>query len=41
MNWREVAVAVLSEGEEAVADLFYQLGCTCVILSEVASCESV
>lgn len=27
MNWREVAVTVSSEGEEAVADLFYQLGC--------------
>jgi ribosomal protein L11 methyltransferase len=27
MNWREVAVTVSSEGEEAVADFFYQLGC--------------
>lgn len=27
MNWREVAVTVSSAGEEAVADLFYQLGC--------------
>lgn len=27
MNWREVAVTVSSEGEEVVADLFYQLGC--------------
>lgn len=27
MNWREVAVTVSSEGEEAVADLFYQIGC--------------
>lgn len=27
MYWREVAVTVSSEGEEAVADLFYQLGC--------------
>jgi ribosomal protein L11 methyltransferase len=27
MDWREVAVTVSSEGEEAVADLFYQLGC--------------
>ncbi|MHB8075440.1 50S ribosomal protein L11 methyltransferase [Desulfosporosinus fructosivorans] len=27
MNWREVAVTVSSVGEEAVADLFYQLGC--------------
>lgn len=27
MNWREVAVTVSSEGEEAVADLFYQMGC--------------
>ncbi|HWQ41120.1 MAG TPA: 50S ribosomal protein L11 methyltransferase [Desulfosporosinus sp.] len=26
MDWREVAVTVSSEGEEAVADLFYQLG---------------
>jgi hypothetical protein len=41
MNWRELAVAVLSEGEETVADLFYQFGCTGVILSEVTGCESV
>jgi ribosomal protein L11 methyltransferase len=27
MNWREIAVTVSSAGEEAVADLFYQLGC--------------
>jgi len=27
MDWREVAVTVSSEGEEAVADLFYELGC--------------
>ncbi|SPF32632.1 Ribosomal protein L11 methyltransferase [Candidatus Desulfosporosinus infrequens] len=27
MDWREVAVTVSSEGEETVADLFYQLGC--------------
>lgn len=27
MNWREVAVTVSSAGEEAVADLFYHLGC--------------
>lgn len=27
MNWREIAVTVAPEGEEAVADLFYQLGC--------------
>jgi len=27
MNWREVAVTVSSEGEETVADLFYELGC--------------
>ncbi len=27
MEWREVAVTVSSSGEEAVADLFYQLGC--------------
>lgn len=26
MNWREIAVTVSSEGEEAVTDLFYQLG---------------
>lgn len=27
MNWHEVAVTVSAEGEEAVADLFYKLGC--------------
>lgn len=27
MNWHEVAVTVSAEGEEAVADLFYELGC--------------
>lgn len=27
MNWREIAVTVSSVGEEAVADLFYQIGC--------------
>jgi ribosomal protein L11 methyltransferase len=27
MNWREVAVTISAEGEEIVADLFYQLGC--------------
>ncbi|MDQ7092283.1 50S ribosomal protein L11 methyltransferase [Desulfosporosinus sp. PR] len=27
MDWREVAVTVSAEGEEIVADLFYQLGC--------------
>ncbi|KLU59614.1 ribosomal protein L11 methyltransferase [Peptococcaceae bacterium CEB3] len=27
MDWREVAVTVSSAGEEAVADLFYQVGC--------------
>lgn len=27
MDWHEVAVTVSSEGEEAVADLFYELGC--------------
>ncbi|AET70399.1 ribosomal protein L11 methyltransferase [Desulfosporosinus orientis DSM 765] len=27
MDWREVAVTVSSEGEETVADLFYELGC--------------
>jgi ribosomal protein L11 methyltransferase len=35
MNWREATVTVSSEGEEAVADLFYQFGCTGVISSEV------
>jgi ribosomal protein L11 methyltransferase len=34
MNWREVAVTVSSEGEEAVADLFYQLGCTGVSVED-------
>lgn len=27
MNWREVAVTVSAEGEEAVADFLYELGC--------------
>ncbi|MGC7870127.1 50S ribosomal protein L11 methyltransferase [Desulfosporosinus sp. SYSU MS00001] len=27
MDWREVAVTISAEGEEIVADLFYQLGC--------------
>lgn len=34
MYWREVAVTVSSEGEEAVADLFYQLGCTGVSVED-------
>ncbi|MHB8125635.1 MAG: 50S ribosomal protein L11 methyltransferase [Desulfitobacteriaceae bacterium] len=34
MNWREVAVTVSSEGEETVADLFYQLGCTGVSVED-------
>lgn len=34
MNWREVAVTVSSEGEEAVADLFYQLGCPGVSIED-------
>lgn len=34
MNWREVAVTVSSDGEEAVADLFYQLGCTGVSVED-------
>lgn len=36
MNWREVAVTVSSEGEEAVADLFYQLGCPGVSVEDSA-----
>ncbi len=36
MNWREVAVTVSSQGEEAVADLFYQLGCTGVTVDNPA-----
>lgn len=34
MNWREVAVTVSSAGEEAVADLFYQLGCPGVSIED-------
>ena len=34
MKWREVAVTVSSEGEEAVADLFYQLGCPGVSIED-------
>lgn len=34
MYWREVAVTVSSEGEEAVADLFYQLGCPGVSIED-------
>ena len=34
MDWREVAVTVSSEGEETVADLFYQLGCTGVSVED-------
>lgn len=36
MDWREVAVTVSSEGEEAVADLFYQLGCSGVSVEDPA-----
>ncbi|MHB1650988.1 MAG: 50S ribosomal protein L11 methyltransferase [Desulfitobacteriaceae bacterium] len=34
MDWREVAVTVSSDGEEAVADLFYQLGCPGVSIED-------
>ena len=34
MNWREVAVTVSSQGEEAVADLFYQVGCPGVTIED-------
>ncbi|HZK85525.1 MAG TPA: 50S ribosomal protein L11 methyltransferase [Desulfosporosinus sp.] len=34
MDWREVAVTVSSEGEEAVADLFYGLGCSGVAVED-------
>ncbi|HBV88128.1 MAG TPA: 50S ribosomal protein L11 methyltransferase [Desulfosporosinus sp.] len=34
MKWREVAVTVSSEGEEAVADLFYGLGCPGVSIED-------
>ncbi|MDP4127404.1 MAG: 50S ribosomal protein L11 methyltransferase, partial [Bacillota bacterium] len=36
MDWREVAVTVSSEGEETVADLFYQLGCPGVSVEDPA-----
>jgi len=32
MNWLEMAVTVSSEGEEAVADIFYRLGCQGVVV---------
>ena len=34
MNWREVAVTISAEGEEIVADLFYQLGCPGVSIDD-------
>lgn len=34
MNWHEVAVTVSSEGEDAVADLFYELGCPGVSIED-------
>ncbi|MDR3602170.1 MAG: 50S ribosomal protein L11 methyltransferase [Desulfosporosinus sp.] len=34
MDWREVAVTVSTEGEETVADLFYQLGCSGVSVDD-------
>ena len=34
MDWHEVAVTVSSEGEEAVADLFYQCGCPGVSIED-------
>ncbi len=34
MDWHEVAVTVSSQGEEAVADLFYQLGCPGVSIED-------
>src|SRR5665648_591376 len=34
MDWREVAVTVSSDGEEAVADLFYGLGCSGVAVED-------
>lgn len=40
MNWREVAVTASSQGEEAVADLFYQLGCTGVSVEDPALLQS-
>ncbi|MDR3289236.1 MAG: 50S ribosomal protein L11 methyltransferase [Peptococcaceae bacterium] len=36
MAWREIAVTVTPEGEEAVADLFYQLGCPGVSVDDPA-----
>ncbi|HHV65109.1 MAG TPA: 50S ribosomal protein L11 methyltransferase [Peptococcaceae bacterium] len=32
MNWLEIAVTVSSEGEEAVTDLFYRIGCQGVVV---------
>jgi ribosomal protein L11 methyltransferase len=40
MNWREVAVTVSPEGEEAVADLFYQLGCSGVNIEDARVLQS-
>jgi len=40
MNWREVAVTVSSAGEEAVADLFYQLGCPGVSVEDPSLLKS-
>ncbi len=34
MNWREIAVTVSAAGEEAVADLFYQIGCPGVSIDD-------
>lgn len=34
MDWREVAVTVSAEGEETVADLFYELGCSGVSVED-------
>lgn len=34
MCWREISITVSSEGEEAVADLFYQLGCSGVSVED-------
>ncbi|MDR3269897.1 MAG: 50S ribosomal protein L11 methyltransferase [Peptococcaceae bacterium] len=35
MDWQEIAVTVTPEGEEAVADLFYQLGCPGVSIDDL------
>jgi ribosomal protein L11 methyltransferase len=40
MNWREIAVTVSSAGEEAVADLFYQLGCPGVSIEDLELLQS-